>query len=224
MAGQTAHFANAASVQTYAENARRIVPGLDDLHRMTLILLSESSPPEARLLVVGAGGGMELALFAKNRPNWQFDGVDPSGAMLSLASETLGPFMSRVTLHEGYIDTAPDGPYDAATCLLTLHFLSRQDRLHTLQQIRRRLKRGGVFVMAHHSIAQDAKSRADWTRRFAAYGSPTGTLVASDHPSIFDQLPILAPDQEELLLREAGFGDVTPFYAAFSFRGWAAYA
>jgi tRNA (cmo5U34)-methyltransferase len=37
-------------------------------------------------------------------------------------------------------------------------------------------------------------------------------------------LPLLSPDEEEALLREAGFRDVQLFYAAFSFRGWVATA
>ena len=37
-------------------------------------------------------------------------------------------------------------------------------------------------------------------------------------------LPLLSPDDEEALLREAGFTDVTLFYAAFTFRGWVALA
>lgn len=227
MTGQTAHFANPAAALTYADNVRRMVPGLADLHRMALILLSENTAPDARVLVLGAGGGMELKHFAENRPGWQFDGVDPSRAMLTLAAETLGPLMTQVALHEGYVDTAAEGPFDAATCLLTLHFLSRADRLHTLQQIRRRMQPGAAFVMAHHSIALDDRSRADWARRFAAYGTPEGGQPPAfdpARPSIFDQLPILAPDQEEALLHEAGFGNVTLFYTAFSFRGWVAYA
>jgi tRNA (cmo5U34)-methyltransferase len=43
-------------------------------------------------------------------------------------------------------------------------------------------------------------------------------------PSVFDQLPVLAPDAEEALLQEAGFGDATLFYAAFTFRGGIAVA
>ena len=43
--------------------------------------------------------------------------------MLKLAERTLGPLGARVQLQHGYIDDAPDGPFDAATCLLTLHFL-----------------------------------------------------------------------------------------------------
>jgi tRNA (cmo5U34)-methyltransferase len=37
-------------------------------------------------------------------------------------------------------------------------------------------------------------------------------------------LTILPPEEEEAMLAEAGFADVTLFYAALSFRGWVAYA
>ena len=43
MASQTEHFDNPASALTYADNARRMVPGLADLHRMALILMSENA-------------------------------------------------------------------------------------------------------------------------------------------------------------------------------------
>lgn len=38
------------------------------------------------------------------------------------------------------------------------------------------------------------------------------------------QLTILTPEQDEAVLREAGFSDVTRFYVGFTFRGWVAYA
>ena len=70
------------------------------------------------------GGGLELHAFADMHPEWSFCGVDPSAEMLVLAKRTLGPPASRVDLHEGYIDSAPVGRFDGATCLLTLHFIS----------------------------------------------------------------------------------------------------
>ena len=221
------HFSNPMAISSYADSARRMVPGLSDLHRMTLLLLAEGAPPDARVLVVGAGGGMELAVFAQSQPGWRFDGVDPAPAMLAVAEETLGPLMERVRLHQGYVDTAPDGPFDAASCLLTLHFLTPEDRLRTLRLIRQRLKPGAPFVMAHHSVAQDPEARALWARRFAAFGALPGAPPLDADPArrtLFDLLPVLAPEAEEALLREAGFRDVTLFYAAFSFRGWVACA
>lgn len=99
------------------------MPGVDSLLQMTRVLLAERMPPQGRVLVVGAGGGLELEDLAKAHTGWQFDGVDPSAAMLDLAARRLGPLTSRVTLHEGYVQDAPAAPFDGATCLPTFHFV-----------------------------------------------------------------------------------------------------
>lgn len=128
-------FSDREAVAHYAEGPRRFVPGLSDLHRMTAILLGERAPPDAKVLVLGAGGGLELKALAEAHPDWTFVGVDPAKAMLELAEKTLGPLAARVHLVEGYIDDAPEGPFDAATCLLTLHFLEDAERRRTAGEI-----------------------------------------------------------------------------------------
>jgi tRNA (cmo5U34)-methyltransferase len=90
---------------------------------MTGLLLAERIRDDADVLVIGAGGGLELKALADTQPGWRFCGIDPSAEMLGLARRTLGSLASRVELHEGYVDGAPVGPFDAATCLLTLHFI-----------------------------------------------------------------------------------------------------
>ena len=35
---------------------------------------------------------------------------------------------------------------------------------------------------------------------------------------------MLSPEADEAVLRAAGFRDVTPFYMAFTWRGWVGYA
>lgn len=41
--------------------------------------------------------------------------------------------------------------------------------------------------------------------------------------AIGERLPLLSPEQDEAILRDAGFADVTLFYAGFTFRGWVGY-
>jgi len=113
-----APFSDPEAVKHYAEGPRRFVPGFADLHRMTGILLAEHAAPDARLLVLGAGGGLELKALAETQPGWTFVGVDPAAEMLKLAERTLGPLASRAKLQQGYIDDAPDGPFDAASALI----------------------------------------------------------------------------------------------------------
>lgn len=203
-----------------------MVPGLDVVHRLVEQLLAESVPHDGRVLVVGAGGGMELTHLAARHDSWQFDGVDPSAEMLQLARETMGPLAARAALHEGTIEAAPTGPFDAATCLLTLHFLPADERLATLLEIHRRLKSGAPLVTFQHSVPAGA-ARAIWFDRFARFGAgPGGSAdqVAQAAEALATRLPALSPTEDEALLHGAGFHDVATFYAALSFRGWLAYA
>lgn len=219
-------FSDSTLVSTYAERTAKIVPGLHDLHAMASILLAEYAPTDAHILVLGAGGGLELKAFAERQPDWRFDGVDPSAEMLQLAGKILGPLASRVRLHEGYIDTAPVGPFDAATCLLTLHFLPQAERLETLQAIHQRLKPGAPLVVAHHSFPNEGSDKDKWLSRYMAFANAAGGLkepAQSSVASIRNRLPALSPEQDVDLLREAGFGQVEMFYCAFTFKGWVAY-
>jgi tRNA (cmo5U34)-methyltransferase len=212
---------------TYHDGPPRQVPGYAGLMRMASLLLAERIAEQGRVLVLGAGGGMEIRTMAEDHAGWSFDGVDPSASMLALAAETTSAFAGRVQLHQGYIDTAPPGPFDGATCILTMHFVPRADRLDTLTQIRRRLAPGAPFVMAHISFPQAEPERAQWIARHVAFGAQQGLTqdqLASAREAIATRLAILDPAEEVDLLEKAGFEAVTPFYAALSFRGWVAYA
>ncbi|CUJ73763.1 MULTISPECIES: class I SAM-dependent methyltransferase [Pseudomonadota] len=218
-------FSDPAAVSSYAERTARIVPGLRDLHRMAGVLLAERAPADARILVLGAGGGLELKAFAEMQSAWHFDGVDPSAEMLDLARTTLGPMTPLVRLHEGYIDSAPIGPFDGATCLLTLHFLPPAERLGTLKEIHLRLKPGCPLVVAHHSFPSEDPVRDRWLARNAAFAAASGVPMAQAEGSIAaikERLPVLSPQQDADLLREAGFTDIELFYCAFTFKGWVA--
>ncbi len=218
-------FSDPQAVARYAESPPRLVPGFADMQRMVGLLLAERAPADARVLVLGAGGGLEIKALAEARPAWRFDGVDPSKEMLDLARLTLGPLGGRATLHHGLIDVAPEGPFDAGTCILTLHFVERAERLRTLREVRRRLKPGAPFAVAHLSIPRDELDL--WLGRYAAFAVSSGvepSHAANAREAIGGRLPILSPEEDEQLLRDAGFSGVSLFYAGFAFRGWVGYA
>lgn len=219
-------FTDPQAAARYAEGPVRLVPGFHALQQMAALLLAERVPAEGHVLVLGAGGGLELKVFAEAQPGWRFVGVDPSTEMLKVAEATLGSLASRVDLVEGYIDTAPEGLFDGATCLLTLHFLSAEERLHTLRELRRRLKPGAPLVVAHHSFPQTEREKARWLDRYAAFAVSSGVSTSNASKAIEAigaRLPLLAPEQDVALLQEAGFDAVELFYAGFTFKGWVAY-
>ena len=64
------HVGDDLPVARYLDGPPRFLPGLEALHRMTGILLAERVPEQASLLVLGAGGGMELKALAEAHPGW----------------------------------------------------------------------------------------------------------------------------------------------------------
>jgi len=217
------HFHDPAMVADYHEGPPKFVPGHADMQRMARVLLAERAPPDARVLVLGAGGGLELKVFADGQPGWTFDGVDPSAAMLDLARQLVAPHRDRVRLHQGYVDAAPEGPFDAAACLLTMHFMSRLERSHALRALHARLRPGSPFVVMHMSIAAAAGERARWMARdeaFAVAGGVPAGMARRRREGIAAGLSVLAPSDDEALLTGAGFAGVELFYVGGVFRGW----
>ncbi len=220
------HF-DAQAAAGYAERPKRQVPGFEGLHRMVSMLLAEHVPDNGRVLVLGAGGGLELKALAEAHMGWLFDGVDPSADMLALAKDVVGPLAGRIGLHLGYIEDAPEGPFDGAVSLLTFHFIGREQRLETLRQLRRRLAPGAPLILAHISFSQKEPERSQWIARHAGYAegvTASGAKLDNALHAMGSQLTILAPEEEEAMLAEAGFADVSLFYAGLSFRGWVAYS
>lgn len=214
-------------VAQYTEGPRRFVPGFDALHRMTGLLLAERAPADARILVLGAGGGLELAALAEAYPGWHFVGVDPAAEMIELARRTVGIAIDRVDLVTGYIDDAPEGPFDGAVCLLTLHFLEADERRRTIAEIHRRLRPGAAFVAAHGSFPQAAGERERWLDRYAAFAIASGAdpeKIAQARAVVSASVPMLDPEEDLALLRAGGFADATPFWMAFTWRGWVGHA
>lgn len=220
-------FSDPEFVAGYVSGPPRFVPGFADLHRMTGVLLAETAPADARILVLGAGGGLELQALASAYPAWTFDGVDPSPQMLELAATTLGPLAARAQLHEGLVFDAPAGPFDGATCLLTLHFLSIEDRLRTLVALRDRMRSGAALVIAHSSFDQREPFRERWLSRYADFARSSGVphaMVERALAAVTAEPNMIDPATEASLLHQAGFSEVSLFYTAFTWRGWVATA
>ena len=50
--------------------------------------------------MLGAGGGLEMKVFAEHRPGWRFVGVDPAGEMLKGIGKKGRPIVKEIPLPE----------------------------------------------------------------------------------------------------------------------------
>lgn len=219
-------FADPDFVARYVDGPRRFVPGHDDMRRMAVQLLSEDVPEHGHILVIGAGGGLEIRAFADAQPGWRFTGVDPSAQMLALARTVIAGAADRCALIEGTAETAPDGPFDGASCLLTLHLIPDDgSKLATLAAIRSRLRPGAPFVVVDQCLDVAAPDAARRLNRYAAFARGSGaseediTLACA---WLRQSGQMVSRAREEALLDEAGFRDVELFYAGLAWTGWVA--
>ncbi|MGL4647858.1 MAG: class I SAM-dependent methyltransferase, partial [Caldilineaceae bacterium] len=117
---------NASYGRPYEATVRRALPAPEHPMRLTAALLAARLPAQADVLVVGAGGGMELCELGALQPGWRLTGVDPSPLMIEIARDRVArhDLSSRVTLVQGTTGALPpDARFDAATCLMVMHML-----------------------------------------------------------------------------------------------------
>jgi len=220
------HYEDPDVVRRYAQGPTAFVPAYAHMQRMAAQLIRERIGGSGKVLVLGAGGGLELEAFASRCPHWTFLGVDPAEAMLEAAKERMLPAgaSERVDWHHGYIFDAPPGPFDAATCLLTLHFVPDDGaKEQTLREIRRRLKPGAPFVLVDLCIdlaSPDAATALNRYREFALESGAELEQVETTCGRLVNVLQLVSAARDEALLRVAGFSKVELFYAGLSWRGW----
>jgi tRNA (cmo5U34)-methyltransferase len=222
----------------YDKMAQMALPGYEAMHIMALSCLqclttsrsaSTHLPEKADLLIVGAGTGMELVNFSKGNREWQMIGVDPSSNMLEIAQEKIQQhgLSERVKLFQGYTHDLPTTPlYDAATCILVMHFVPDDgSKLTLLQSIAQRLKSSAAFILV------DVFGEKG-TREFERMASIVKVYWEKMNIPLQRRLELLEiinkgiypiPEPRVLeLLQQTGFVNVARFYTGLWVGGWIA--
>ncbi len=214
---------------TYDRKIRASLPGYEALHAMVGDFLRPALPEQARLLVVGAGTGMELLTLGAAHPGWRFTATDLSSDMLAIgrANVEAAGLADRVAFHLGPVHELREGEgYDAATSILISHFIKpREERLRFFRAVASRLRPGAPLVTAEIVGDKEDASYAHflevWKGHYAAAGIPAGEVeedfARTDATVSFIPEAVLAA-----LLAESGFTDVRRFFQAFLFGGWVA--
>ncbi len=211
----------------YDRGIRRTLPTYDELVRLTTTALRMETSKNANVLVIGAGGGNELLEFGEFNPGWTLTAVDPSKPMLAEARTKVEARigLSRVDFVLGSAqDVRTNHPFDAASCLLVLHFIEDEEvKAEMLREIRKRLKPGAPFVIASMVGDREDPSFNElftlWRHSWIDRSSLTEAEVLVMEKTV-RALSFVPPNTVEQLLREAGFGRITQFFQTTFFSAW----
>lgn len=210
-------------VDGYARMVAGVNVGYDLVFTLASCFLRALRRPELELLVVGAGGGAEIARFLPDNPGWRLVGVDPSRDMLAAAqatAERLG-VQDRVELVRGTVDDLPAArQFDGATCLYVLHFLPDEAKLALLRGIAARLRPQAPLLVASGTRGPDGDLRDDllgaWQQHGEAMGLPAERVAATIQQVVAQQAGAAVEEDYVRLLREAGFPRAAPFLSVMN--------
>jgi tRNA (cmo5U34)-methyltransferase len=215
-------------VARYLEGPPVFVPGYHASHVVAASILAQRTGQEPDILVVGAGGGVEVAALAGHLPSSSFTAIDPSSSMIDLGRVTTKDVAQpdRIRWHVCDATGALDGPFDAATAFLCLMFVPDDgSRLEQYREIHRRLRPGGPFLMMH-SASDDAHRERDF-ERFALHAKFNGAGPEWIEMAVQmnrKQVHLLSAKREKELLQEAGFRVDGIFFKGLWIHGWEATA
>ena len=213
-------------LNTYAAAAEQFIPGRRAIFAIVEASLLELLPQGgARILVVGAGGGEEILQLGRNNPQWSFVGVDTFEPMVDLARQRLAktPVAARARVETSTIEALADDGFDAATCILTAHFVPDDGgKLAFFRAIRSRLKPGApLAIIDGVGVAGEERSellRRIWVRHAMLNG--VAEEVARSNARNFKNVAVVSEEREEALLTSAGFQRLTPIFRGLSIKGW----
>lgn len=210
----------------YEKGIRRTLPSYDAMLSLTQTFFQSALPDESTFIVVGAGSGNEISKLAEQKPHWSFVGVDPAEAMLHFAKERLKPLPNNITLlHGTLLETElPVTQFDAATCILVLHFIeSYDDKLATLKAISQHLKPGAPFVLVSKYGQLDSPEtelQFDLWRAYWLQHTKLTSEQVTDMEQSIRALSFMSEEEILSLLQEAGFIQISRFFATTLFGGW----
>ena len=219
------------SVEEYDKKIRLFCGAYEEIFKLSLCCLKATIPQHARILVVGAGTGMEIIAFAPLNPGWSLYGVDPSGDMLALAQKKISEkkVSNEIHLQKGYVDNLDDEEvFDGATCILVMHFLKDDGaKLGLLKSVHRHLKPGAPLVLVDGcgepgTIAFDETMKA-WKQYPILHGLDP-EIVENAFSEVIMKMVNFVPESRILkLLEEAGFVNIFKYYSGFLYSGWTVY-
>jgi tRNA (cmo5U34)-methyltransferase len=219
------------NVGEYDKSIRLFCGAYEEMFKLTHCYLRARLPKQAKILVVGAGTGMEISEFAPLNPGWSFCGVDPSADMLALAGKKICEknLSCEIELRKGYVDDLKDEEvFDAATCILVMHFLKDDGtKLNLLESICKRLKSGAPFVLidgfGEPGSMDFEEIKAAWKNYPIISGVP-GEMVENVFNQVIMKMIQFVPESRIMELMEtAGITRVSKYFSGFLYGGWIGY-
>ena len=218
---------NESVAKDFDNHVSASVPGYEWFHDYIVRLAEFYIEDNDAILDIGCSTGTLLRDIKLKLPNRDFYmcGVDKSEAMIDIAKSNVKDLKSNFftgDVLEFFNMTDPSAELSFITIVLTLQFLSYEDRLKVLKTCRSRLKEGGVVVVVEKIIQEDGHMQKMFDEIYQEMKFENG--LSKD--SLFDKTlslrgkmkPLTSFENEEIF--DSCRFIYTPFMQIGCFKGW----
>ena len=160
--------------------------------------------PDAFVLDLGCGTGLELDYYFRLNPTARITGIDVAEDMLDVLKKRFSD--KAITVIKGsYFDVSfGNSRYDAAVSVESLHHFTKEEKVPLYKKVRQALSPGGFFILTDYfaeSEETELRLREELRRIKTKEGIRDGGLYHFDTP--------LTAEHEIQALEEAGFSCVS---------------
>ena len=155
--------------------------------------------PEAKVLDLGCGTGLELEDYFRLNPDASVTGIDLSARMLNALKQKF-PEKKMALIRGSYFDVPLGDGYDAAVSVESLHHFTKEEKNQLYTRLCKALNPGGYFILTDYfasSVEEEAFFQQELLRLKQEQGICDGAFYHYDTP--------LTVEHETQALLSAGF-------------------
>ena len=189
-------------IEDYDKHMLSCIVGAEEFYPFTARALPSS--PNAEILDLGCGTGLELSEYFKLNPTARVTGIDLSEKMLSALRKKF-PEESLTLIRGSYMEIPlGDSLYDAAVSVESFHHFTKDEKVPLYKKIRASLRDGGYLIITDY-FAKDVYEETLFRNQLASIKRAAGI---TDSELYHYDIPLTVEHECEALI-EAGFSSVT---------------
>lgn len=218
-----------AVAEVFPDMLKRSIPQLEVMRQMVFELGRQFVTPGTDIVDLGCSLGDSLAPFIRhfNADN-RYLGVEVSEPMLKKFEARFAEEISAALVRACRIDLGrvyPSAHSSLTLSILTLQFLPEVRRPGLLKEIYASTERGGALILVEKVLGATAELNGLMVARYHALKKANGYSwpeIEKKRLSLQNVLMPLSSQQNEALLRAAGFVEVDCFWRWMNFAGYIA--
>jgi tRNA (cmo5U34)-methyltransferase len=214
--------------EAFDSHVARSVPAYAEGQELVVDLADQLAAPGGRCYDLGCSTGTLTALLAERLESRRVEviGVDREPGMIERATERCAA-LDRVRFETAALEDLSFEPADLIVSYYTLQFVAPRERAAILTRIHRALAPGGTLILFEKVLAPTARTQevaigayADWKHRQGF----SDDEIAAKSRSIRGVLQASSSQENESMLRAAGFREIMHVFRWVLFEGLVAHA